>query len=184
MSAEHFPGHVALAHPFSQAWSTDIGDGSSSSRRLLNPPIVANGRVYAMDTSGYVAAVDAANGRRAWRVQAASSSEESDVLGGGVAFGDGRLYATTGFGEVLALDPANGDVLWRAEANGPIRAAPAFAAGRIFVISIDNQLEPVAGQSLKVGHALYADTTPTEVSIPLPVSMGRLNRPPKQVRPS
>lgn len=141
MGADHYPGNLSLAHPFSQAWSTDIGDGSSGNRRLLNPPVVANGTIFAMDASGRVAAINAANGRQAWRVRATSDAEESDPLGGGVAFGDGRLYVTTGFGDVVALDPATGDELWRAEANGPIRSAPAFAAGRVFAISIDNQLE-------------------------------------------
>ena len=155
MRASHQPGNVALAHPFDRAWSADVGDGSGGSRRLLNPPVVANGRVFAMDASGRVAAFDAGNGRQAWRVRVTGEGEESNPLGGGLALGDGRLYVSTGFGEVLALDPANGGLLWRAEANGPIRAAPAYSAGRIFVISIDNQLEALDAAS---GQILWSHT--------------------------
>ncbi len=155
MRASHFPGNLELAHPFSQAWSVDIGDGSSGSQRLLNPPVVANGRVYAMDASSRVTAVDANTGRQAWRVRATSTDEDGDALGGGVAFGDGRLYVSTGFGEVLALNPASGDLLWRAEVNGPIRSAPAFSAGRVFVISIDNQIEALDAAS---GRILWSHT--------------------------
>ena len=42
MRANHYPRNVELAHPFTQVWSVDIGDGSSGSRRLINPPIVAS----------------------------------------------------------------------------------------------------------------------------------------------
>ncbi len=155
MRPSHLPGNVALAHPFDQAWSVDAGDGSGSDSRLMNPPVVANGRVFAMDASGRVAAFDAGNGRQAWRVRVTGEGEESDPLGGGLAFGDGRLYASTGFGEVVALDPTNGGLLWRAEANGPIRAAPAFASGRVFVISIDNQLEALDAAT---GQILWSHT--------------------------
>ena len=155
MRANHLPGNLALSHPFDQAWSVDAGDGSSSNRRLINPPVMANGRVFAMDASGRVAAFDAQSGRRAWRVRATGDGEESDPLGGGLAFGDGRLYATTGFGEVLALNPSDGALLWRAEANGPIRSAPAFSAGRVFVISIDNQLEALDAAT---GQILWSHT--------------------------
>lgn len=155
MRASHFPGNLELAHPFTQVWSADMGDGSSGSRRLLNPPIVANGQVFAMDASGRVTAVNADTGRRAWRVRATSDAEDGNALGGGVAFGDGRLYVSTGFGEVLALDPANGGLLWRAEVNGPIRSAPAFSAGRVFVISIDNQIEALDAAS---GRILWSHT--------------------------
>ncbi len=155
MLETHFPGNVALAHPFNQAWSVDAGDGSSSTRRLLSPPIVANGRVFVMDATGRVAAFDAQSGRQAWRVRVTGEGEESDPLGGGLAYGDGRIYVSTGFGEVLALNPADGALLWRAEANGPIRAAPGFSAGRVFVISIDNQLEALDAAT---GQILWSHT--------------------------
>jgi hypothetical protein len=155
MGATHYPGNVTLSHPFSQVWSVDIGDGSSGNQRLFNPPIVADGRVYAMDADGRVAAFDAESGRRVWRVRATSTAEDGNALGGGVAYGDGRLYVSTGFGDVLALDPASGDELWRAEVNGPIRSAPAFAAGQVFVISIDNQLEALDAAS---GRILWSHT--------------------------
>ncbi|NNG02691.1 MAG: PQQ-binding-like beta-propeller repeat protein [Inquilinus sp.] len=152
---DHMPGHRALPASLRRAWSTDIGEGGGGDSRLLTPPVVVDGRIYAMDAGGYVAAFDTDRGRRVWRVRAASPAEDSDPLGGGVAFGDGRIYVTTGFGEVMALDPANGGLLWRAEANGPIRSAPTYASGRVFVISIDNQVEALDATT---GELLWSHT--------------------------
>src|SRR5512143_524026 len=98
-SPTHVMGHLALSVPFREAWSTGIGAGSSSTRRLINPPIVAEGRVYAVDAEDHVVALDAATGRQLWRVLAASPQEDSTPIGGGAAYADGRLFVTTGFGE-------------------------------------------------------------------------------------
>lgn len=137
----HLPGHRVLPASLSRAWAASIGSGSSRNRRLVNPPIVADGRVIAMDTLGQVTALDAETGRQLWRVRAADPEEDSDPLGGGVAQADGVVYASTGFGEIIALDADNGGLVWRAEANGPLRAPPTLYQGRLFVTTVDNQLE-------------------------------------------
>ena len=137
----HAVGHPALELPFREAWSVDIGAGSSGARRLISQPVVAVGTVFAMDANGRVTAFDAQTGERQWRVVAASPDEDSYPLGGGLAFANGRLFVSTGFGEVLSLDPTNGGLIWRAVVGGPVRAAPTVDSGRVFVVTVDNQLE-------------------------------------------
>jgi outer membrane protein assembly factor BamB len=139
-SAAHNPGNLALADAPKPLWSTSIGSGVSRDLRVLAAPIVANGMVYALDSSGRVAALSLADGQRQWRVSLVPPEEVDPGLGGGLAFADGRLYVTAGFNEALALDPHNGGMLWRAQLPAPARAAPTIAAGAMFVTTIDNQV--------------------------------------------
>lgn len=134
-------GHLQLNIPFQRVWSSSIGAGSNSSRRLLNPPVVAGGRVFVADAVGRVTALDAETGGRLWQVRAATPEENSIPIGGGVGYGAGLLFVTTGFGEVMALDPENGGQIWLEEMGAPIRAAPMVAGNRVYAISVENRTE-------------------------------------------
>lgn len=150
------PSH-AIARPFlsdrlSQVWRQSVGEGSSDNTRILAQPIVAAGRVYAMDGGAHVGAWDAATGRRLWRVDLKPRGERGNSFGGGVAFADGRLYAATGYAEVLELDPASGKILWRKSLSAPARAEPTVSGGRVFVITVEDDLDVL---SAKDGHELW-----------------------------
>lgn len=134
-------GHLQLNIPFERIWSSRIGAGSSSSRRLLNPPIVADGRVFVADAVGRVTALDAESGGRLWQVRAATPDENSIPIGGGVGYGAGLLFVTTGFGEVTAIDPDNGGLIWVEEMGAPIRSAPMVAGNRVYAVSVENRTE-------------------------------------------
>jgi outer membrane protein assembly factor BamB len=136
---DHSMGHPALGAGATQAWSASIGSGSSSSQVLLSTPVVAQGRIYAMDAEAHVTALEAATGRQLWRVDLRPEKRRGDSMGGGVAFADGRLFASTGYGEVMALDPSNGSVAWRKRVSGPVRGAPTVAGGNVVVLTLDNQ---------------------------------------------
>ena len=131
-------GHPALDTPLERIWRVDIGAGSDSERVLIAPPIVRDGRIFAVDASGVLSAFATDTGRRIWQ-SAITGAEDDLVYGGGITSGEGRIFASTGWGEVLALDAEDGSILWRARATGPLRSAPTYAAGRLFVTSIDNQ---------------------------------------------
>ncbi|SMH59714.1 PQQ-like beta-propeller repeat protein [Azospirillum agricola] len=137
---DHAMGHLALAASPSEAWRGDIGSGSSSSRALLGVPVVADGKIFAMDADAHVAALDEQTGRSLWRVDTKPEHERGGATGGGVSYADGRLYAATGFAEVMAMDPANGSVLWRKRVAGPVRGAPTVSGGRVLVLTLDNQI--------------------------------------------
>ena len=62
-------GHVALGASIAQAWEASIGQGTSLSARLAAAPIVADGRVYTIDTLATVRAFDAQTGAPLWRTQ-------------------------------------------------------------------------------------------------------------------
>ena len=136
----HAMYHLATAAAPKKIWQADIGDGSEKGRKLLTSPVVANDLVFVMDLDFVVTAYAAATGKRVWRHETKIPDEDEETFGGGLAFNNGRLYVTTGYGVVLCLDAATGKLIWKEPMAGPMRAAPTVADGRVYVITIDNQL--------------------------------------------
>ncbi len=130
-------GHVALGASLRQVWSADAGTGSSSYGKLTASPIVADGRVYVLDTRGRVTAFSQGGGV-AWRSSITPANEKDyKGFGGGLASDGGRIFAATGFGFVVALDGQNGKKLWEKNLSSPVRSSPTAAGGRVFVASAD-----------------------------------------------
>lgn len=160
-SPSHTVGHVELGDAPRRIWSTGIGRGSSSSRKLLGQPIVAEGRVYTMDARARVSAHDADRGSHVWSSDIRPDEESSGMLGAGLAYDDGVLYASSGFAEVVALDPKTGKEVWRRKVSGPVRGAPVVGNGRVFVVSLDNMTHAL---DAKDGRVLWTHTGTTEAA--------------------
>lgn len=141
---------AAMQHPDTGdapqiVWTADVGSGSSKSRRLTAPPVVAEGKVFVKDAQGAVSAYDAGTGQQLWLVTVSpEKARDSDEFGGGVAYYGGRLFVTTGFAVVFALEPATGKEIWRSNVSAPVRGAPTVFADRVFAISIDNHVHALA----------------------------------------
>ena len=123
-----------------QIWSVDIGAAASDDNRMLAEPVIADGVVYAMDADSIVSAHDASNGSQIWRKDLTPDDEDDDLFGGGVAWSEAGLVVSTPFARVFLLDAKSGEVKWEVPAPAPMRSAPAVSDGRVFVITIDNQL--------------------------------------------
>jgi outer membrane protein assembly factor BamB len=148
----HAMQHLALDGPLRRLWSASIGEGPSRYGAVLSQPVVADGRVYALDAQDVVIALDAKNGREIWRNDVKPETELAHAFGGGVAAADGRLFVTTGYGQVLALDLKTGREIWRQQVTAPVRSAPTVANGRVFVVTVENELEVLAADD---GHRLW-----------------------------
>ena len=134
-------GHVALGDSLAPAWSVSIGEGSSAQARLASEPVVAEGRVYTIDTRANVRAFSADSGAPIWSTQVRGEGSPTEALfGGGVAYDSGRIYATNGAGDAAALDARTGAIIWRVKPGGPLRGAPTVGAENVYVVSQDNQL--------------------------------------------
>jgi len=131
-------GHPALGRTIGAAWSQSVGAGSGTGLRVLAQPIVAEGRVYAMDAEGAVSAFAAQDGRAAWSAAAGPEGEEP-ASGGGIAFAGGRVFAATGYAEAVAIDAASGAIVWRQPLSAPVRGAPTVDGGRLYCITLDNK---------------------------------------------
>ena len=143
--SHHAMHHTVLPSVPQRVWRSDVGTGSSRRNRLLAEPVVAGGRIFAMDAKANVTAFNANTGSPLWRTRLAPKDEDDGAfLGGGLAYENGRLFASTGFGQVVAMDATRGIVIWRADLEAPVRAAPAANGGRVFAISIENKVVALA----------------------------------------
>ena len=139
--------HVALGQSLGQAFSVGIGSGTTVRARLAGSPVVADGRVYTVDTQSTVRAFDATTGATVWSTRFGTDPKNNaSLFGGGVAVEGGRVFATNGLGFVAALDARNGGIVWQVRPGGPLRGAPTITGDTLYVMSQDNQI-----YSLKTG---------------------------------
>ena len=140
-SASKSTGQLALGGSLSRAWSAQI-DGGSNRQRLAAAPVIADGKLFAMDVDATVHAFGSANGSKLWSTTIAKTDKKTRGarFGGGVSYDDGKVYATDGIGDVVALNAATGAEVWRAKPGGPLRGAPSISDGNLYVLSQDNQL--------------------------------------------
>ncbi len=159
-NADHVSAHSSLGETFKEVWDASVGTGAGVGR-ILSTPIVADGRLYAMDARGTVTAVDTLTGQGVWVASIAPEDESKSIIGGGLAYGDGKIFATSPYAEVLALDAKNGEILWRYSTQSPVRAAPTYSNGKLYVLTISNQLEVLDVDS---GKRLWEHAGITEIA--------------------
>jgi len=133
-----------------QIWRADIGSGGSGNLPLTAQPIIAEGKVFTLDTESQLSAFDSKNGERLWRVSVAKPTEDDTVIGGGISSAGGVLYVTAGYDEVLAVSPENGEIFWRTHLKAPARAAPTIMNGRVFVSTLLNDVYAVDAKTGRV----------------------------------
>jgi outer membrane protein assembly factor BamB len=157
----HAMHHMQIPETITKAWSVDIGDGSDGSERLASSPVVAGGRIFAIDARSVVSAYDAASGNRLWRRDLTPEEDDEGHIPGGIAYDGGRIYISTGFAEAIALNAGTGEEVWRQRISSPARAAPTVRGGRVFVLTVDNKLFAL---SAKTGKNLWTHTGAAEAA--------------------
>ncbi len=146
--SHHAMHHLVISAAPKKVWTVRAGEGSDLRNRAFAEPIIANGRIYTMDSEGIVMAFDSTTGKRQWRVRTAPRVEEdNDFLGGALCIEGNRLFVTTGAAQVVALDAANGKEIWRTPVETPVRAAPTVNSGRVFIVTIENELQALAADT-------------------------------------
>jgi outer membrane protein assembly factor BamB len=138
-----------------EIWRTSIGQGSSSERRLLSGPVTNGVLVFTLDTEGVVSGVDAQTGEIKWQTSILPEDLDRSLLGGGVAYDQDHVYVTSPIGEVLCLEGSKGDIIWRKSLPSPTRTPATLSQGRVFVISINNELTAL---DAKTGGHLWSHT--------------------------
>jgi outer membrane protein assembly factor BamB len=133
-------GHLAARDVLVQAWRANIGEGGGYRRKITARPVIADGRVFTMDSDAVVTAFDTGSGRRLWRVDTRAKKSRSTNVGGGLALDNGKLFAATGRGDAVALIPATGKIVWRSTMDNAARAGPTAAEDKLFVPLIDGSL--------------------------------------------
>ncbi len=133
--------HLALGQSLGEAWSVSIGNAGNLSARLAAAPVVADNKIFTIDTQSTVRAFNAQTGASAWATQFGTErGNNASLFGGGVAYDNGRIYASNGLGYVAALDARNGGIIWQVHPTGPLRGSPTVSGDTLYVISQDNQI--------------------------------------------
>ena len=158
----HAVGNVAVSG-LQRSWRSSIGDGGGYRARITAQPVVADGRVFTMDSDGQVSAFDAGSGSRLWRADTQGDEDRSTNIGGGLAVVGGVLYATTGRAEALTLDPASGRIGWRKPLGSPARSGPTVAEGRLHLTTLDDRLVALSAADGERVWSYQATNTSTTV---------------------
>lgn len=132
--------HLGLGQSLGPVWRASIA-GTNKKQRLAAAPVVADGKLYVMDTEARIHAYDATSGKKLWSVSfGVTGKDRKAAWGGGVSVDGERLYATNGLGDVAALNSADGQVIWKKRPGGPLRGAPSLGLGNVYAMSADNQI--------------------------------------------
>lgn len=139
------PGHqmenLSLKQgPLKRVWSVDIGASGTKASPLVAQPVVANGRVYVMDSDHQLTSLDLQTGKKYWQIFVGPKLANDVGVGGGLAADGDRLYVTNGNAEILSLTADHGAEVWRAALPAPTRSAPTVLDGKAYVILIDGQV--------------------------------------------
>jgi len=139
-TAAHQGGHLAGPGGLDLAWRVSAGTGGGDGSAITAAPVVAGGRVFALDAAARLGAFDADSGAEIWSTTLTPEGEDDgeEGFGGGLAVAGTRIYAATGFGEVLALDAGSGEILWRRRFGAPFRSGPALSGNRLVAVARDS----------------------------------------------
>ncbi len=130
---------------------TDMGDMGDSILR----PALAGDALYVASAQGQLLRVNAATGRRQWRINTGTT------ITGGVGAADGLVLVGGEKGHVLAYGE-DGTLRWKAQATSEVLSPPAVANGMVVVRSEDGN---IAGFAVADGKRkwLYEHTLPVLV---------------------
>jgi outer membrane protein assembly factor BamB len=140
-TAAKLPGHLDAAPEFKIAWRSKVS-GSTQSRRIVAPPVVAGNRVYIIDSRQQVHAFDAGNGKQLWERKLVSPNKKRDKhsVGGGLAIAGDKLIVASGFGFIEAMNLGTGAAIWNRHVDTPVSGSPAIMGNRAFVTSTNNEI--------------------------------------------
>ena len=129
--------HPALSANPQVIWTANIGAGDARRARITADPVVADGRIFTMDSESRVTAVST-SGQVLWSQDLVPPTDKAkDATGGGLAYGDGKLFASTGFGILSALDPATGAEIWQQKLRETGSGTPAVRDGLVYIVGGD-----------------------------------------------
>ena len=115
-------------------WELNVHPSDKGKPTFVTAPVYYRDRVYGAFLDGYLAARDAATGKKVW-VRKLNGHLESSPLAV-----DGTLYLGTDTTNVVALDAASGETRWSFNSPGAIKASPSYADGNVFVADYQSSM--------------------------------------------
>ncbi|MBP6985676.1 MAG: PQQ-binding-like beta-propeller repeat protein [Alphaproteobacteria bacterium] len=139
-NAMHSAPHIQANDKLEKIWQVKLGVKSNKNQRLLCEPVVAEGMLFIYTPDSYVSAYGLEDGKLKWTIFVKPKQIQEAILGGGVAYDQGTLFVSTPFAEIFAIDVKSGKGRWMAKVDAPLRASPVVNDGRVYVISLNNEL--------------------------------------------
>lgn len=138
-SASHRVQHPAFNGAPELVWSADIGSGNSRRYQITADPVVADGRIFTLDSRTQLVAISS-SGERLWSKDMTPGFDNNDAAsGGGLAIDGGTLFVTTGFGTLVALEATSGEELWTQRLEGAATGVPTVYGNLVYVVSRDGK---------------------------------------------
>ncbi len=122
-------------------WNKGIGHGARYSRHFSSEPIVYQDKLFVLNGYGEAQALDASTGKLIWQTSITIEDDSNQALGGGLSYDDDTIFVSSPYAEILALEAETGVIKWRVLVNSPVRTAPTVKDGRVFIVTINNELE-------------------------------------------
>ena len=130
--------HPALSTAPQLQWAVSIGEGDSRRQRITARPVVADGRIYTLDSAARVSAVSP-SGQLLWQSDLIPAREsEGQATGGGMAYDKGVLYISSGYGVLTALEASTGKQIWRQKLEATGSGEPMVRDGLVYLVAGDD----------------------------------------------
>ena len=130
--------HPALSGNPQLAWSVNIGAGDSRKYRITADPIVAQGRVFTLDSGARVSATST-SGAALWSADLTPARDKAgDATGGGLVVDGDTVYVSLGFGVLTALDATSGAVRWTQQLDATGSGTPTVWGDLVYVTAGDD----------------------------------------------
>lgn len=156
----HAMHHLALGPNPRVIWRSSIGEGSSGNHRILAQPVVADGKIFAIDSGWRVTALDMQTGNRIWSSKLKDKEESlASAFGGGIGYANGRIFVAMGSGFAAAVDADTGAQLWRTDFEVALRGSPGIDDSRVYVTTHDNQMHAL---DVETGEILWTHVALSE----------------------
>lgn len=131
--------HPALGGALQPLWNAAIGEGDSRRQRITADPVVADGRIFTLDSAAQVVATST-TGARLWsRDLTPPSDPQGQATGGGLAVAGDTLYVSVGYGILAALDAATGAPRWTQELEASGSGTPTVVGDLVYVTAGDRE---------------------------------------------
>jgi outer membrane protein assembly factor BamB len=145
---------VTLAPPYRRVWMF-------RAQSLIEfPPVVAYGRLYFASNAGFVFAISAKTGKRAWRFRSGRCQAMSPAVDRHTIFATflnrPPCNASGGDGELVALSVGTGKVRWR-RTIGPSESSPLVHDGLVWVGDWNGRVACYSGTTGKLVWSFQAD---------------------------
>ena len=120
-------------------WSVSNGNDSLYGRLI---PVVYDGKVFFINSLGYISSVDLVTGKLVW------SKDTQDIVSSGLDVNFKTISYGTLDGNLVAIDYENGNEIWRSPTSSESLSPPVNSGSHIIIQTIDGR---VAGYELKTG---------------------------------